>query len=184
MMRLALIFIAAALALASAASAAPSDTTGVTATIGAGPAVAVAASGSPGFALTLNGVDQTTTYTLPLVVTDATGSGAGWNLTITSTTFANGGGHTFPETASTITGATAGCATNSTCTLPTNQVANSNLALPAGSTAPSAVKFYNAAAATGRGTINVNTTVQVAVPANVLAGTYTSTVTVAAVSGP
>lgn len=182
-MRLALIPIAAALVLASVATAATSDTTGVTATINAGPAVNVAAAASPSFALTLNGSDQITTYTLPLVVTDATGSGAGWNLTITSTTFANAD-RTFPAAASTITGATAECAASSTCTLPTNQVANSNLALPAAATAPSAVAFFDATSATGRGTIDVNTTVQVAVPANVLAGTYTSTVTVAAVSGP
>lgn len=184
MMRSAFITIVTALVLASAASAATSDTTAVTATVNAGPAVSVAAAGTPTFALTLNGSDQTTTYTLPLVVTDATGSGSGWNLTITSTTFSDAGGNTFPATASTITGATAGCASNSTCTLPTNQIANSSLAVPAGATAPSAVKFYDATSPTGRGTINVNTTVQVAVPANVLAGSYSSTVTIAAVSGP
>lgn len=180
-MRLGLISIAVALALASAASAA---TISGTATVNAGPAVGVASSGTPSFALTLNGVDQTASYTLPLVVVDATGSGNGWNLTITSTTFDDGNGNTFPANASTITGATSACGSGSTCTLPTNQVANSNLAVPAGPTAPSAVKFFNAAAPTGRGTVNVSATVQVAVPANVLAGTYTSTVTVAAVSGP
>jgi hypothetical protein len=46
------------------------------------------------------------------------------------------------------------------------------------------VKFFNATSSTGRGTIDVNATIQVAVPANVLAGAYTSTITVAAVSGP
>lgn len=182
-MRLILIAIAA-LVLAAGASAANTDTTIVTATISAGPAVNVTAASPPSFALTLNGSDQATSYTLPLVVTDATGSGAGWNLTITSTTFADGGGHTFPSSASTITGATSGCATSSTCTLPANNVADSNLALPAGATPPSAVKFFNATASTGRGTIDVNTTVQVSVPANVRAGSYTSTVTVSAVSGP
>jgi len=52
------------------------------------------------------------------------------------------------------------------------------------STAPAAVKFVNAAAATGLGTTNVNATVSVAVPANVFAGTYSSTVTVSIVAGP
>ena len=173
----------AALVLAAAAAAATSDTTSATVTVAAGPAVSVAGAGSPTFALTLNGVDQTTSYTLPLVVTDATGSGNGWNLTITSTTFVNGSA-TFPVTASTITGVTSGCASGSTCLLPSNSVSNSNLAVPAGSTAPSAVKFFNATSSTGRGTINVNASVQVAVPANVLAGSYTSTLTVAAVAGP
>ena len=172
-----------ALVLAAAASAATSDTTGVTVDVNSGPAVSVTGSSSPTFALTLNGVDQTTSYTLPLVVTDATGSGNGWNLTITSTTFVSGS-NTFPTTASTITGVTSGCASGSTCLLPTNSVSDSNLAVPAGTTAPSAVKFYNATSSTGRGTIDVNATVQVAVPANVLAGSYASTLTVASVSGP
>jgi hypothetical protein len=182
-MRSTLIICLLALVFAAAASAAPSDTTGVTVDVNSGPAVSVAGSSSPSFGLTLNGVDQTTSYTLPLVVTDATGSGNGWNLTITSTTFANGS-QTFPSAASTITGVTSGCASGSTCTLPTDSVADTNLAVPSGSSAPSAVKFYNATSSTGRGTIDVNATVQVAVPANVLAGNYTSTLTVASVSGP
>src|SRR5216684_8179052 len=37
--------------------------------------------------VTLSGDDQTTTYSLGLTVTDPRGNGAGWNLTITSTTF-------------------------------------------------------------------------------------------------
>ena len=184
-MRLALIALAAALVAAPAALAASSDTTSVTATVAAGGAVSETDNGAtPSFALTLNGSDQTASYTLPLVVTDATGSGNGWNLTITSTTFTNAASATFPTGASTITGVTAACASNSTCTLPTNNVSNSNLAVPAGATAPSAVRFFNATASTGRGTINVTATVEVAVPANVLAGAYNSTVTIAAVSGP
>jgi hypothetical protein len=179
-MRSTLITCVLALVFAAAASA---STTGVTVDVNSGPAVSVTGSSSPSFALTLNGVDQTTSYTLPLVVTDATGSGNGWNLTITSTTFASGSS-TFPSAASTITGVTSGCASGSTCLLPTNSVSDSNLAMPAGTTAPSAVKFYNATSSTGRGTVNVNATVQVAVPANVLAGAYSSTLTVAAVSGP
>jgi hypothetical protein len=48
------------------------------------------------------------------------------------------------------------------------------------------VKYFNAssAAGAGRGTINVNATVSVAIPANVFAGTFKSTVTVAISSGP
>jgi hypothetical protein len=47
-----------------------------------------------------------------------------------------------------------------------------------------AVKLFNAAANTGMGSFTVTPTVQVAIPANTFAGTYTSTVTVAVVSGP
>jgi len=174
---------AAALILAASAQAA---SVAVNGTVTAGTTLSVAANGTPSFNLTLNGTDQTATYTLPLSVIDARGmsTGGGWNLTVTSTLFGDGAGHTFPASASTITGVTSGCGTNSTCTLPTNSVTNTNLALPAGATAPAAVKYMNAANATGLGTTNVNATVAVAVPANVFAGTYSSTVTVSIVAGP
>ena len=58
------------------------------------------------------------------------------------------------------------------------------MAVPAASSAPPAVKLFNAAANTGMGGFTVTPTVQVAIPANTYAGTYTSTVTVAVVSGP
>ena len=174
---------AAALILAASAQAANVTVNG---TVTAGTTLSVAANGTPSFSLTLNGTDQTATYTLPVSVVDARGlgTGGGWNLTVTSTQFNDGAGHTFPASASTITGVTSGCGTNSTCTLPTNSVTNTNLALPAGATAPAAVKYMNAANASGLGTTNVNATVAVAVPANVFAGTYSSTVTVSIVAGP
>ena len=177
---------AAALVAAAVVHAATSDSIVVTANVVAGTTLSVAGAGSPSFALTLTGDDQTTSYTLPVAAVDARGltTGGGWNLTVTSTQFDAGSGHVFPSSASTITRVTAGCGTGSTCTLPTNSVSNTNLALPSGSVAPTAVKYYNAATATGLGTTNVNATVSVAVPANVYAGTYTSTVTVSIVAGP
>jgi hypothetical protein len=180
---IAMLGVAAAL-LAVAAARAANIT--VNATVIAGSTLSVAGVGSPTFNLTLNGVDQTTTYSLPVIVVDSRGlaAGGGWNLTITSTQFKDASSHTFPTTASTITGVTTLCGTNSTCTQPTNSISNTNLAVPAATVAPTAVKFFNAANATGLGTTNVNTTVSVAVPANVFAGTYTSTVTVSIVAGP
>lgn len=183
-LRLALLA-AAVLALAAAATAGAASLS-VSATVTAGSTLSVAANGTPSFSLTLNGDDQTTTYTLPVEVVDARGlaSGGGWNLTVTSTQFSDGAGHTLPATASTITGATSGCASTSTCTLPTNSVSNTSLALPAGSTPPTAVKFFNAANLTGLGRIDLNTAVSVFVPANTIAATYTSTLTVAIAAGP
>jgi hypothetical protein len=167
------------------AVAAHAATVAVSSTVSAGSTLSVAGNGTPSFALTLNGDDQTTTYTLPVEVVDARGlaSGGGWNLTLTSTQFNDGAGHTFPTSASTITAASSGCAATSTCLLPTNGIAY-NLGVPAGSVAPSAVKYFNAASPTGRGRVDVNATVSVAVPANVIAGTYSSTVTVSIVAGP
>jgi hypothetical protein len=181
----------AALCAATAvlAVSAEAATVTVSASVVAGSTLSAAGTGTPSFSLTLNGADQTSTYTLPVSVVDARGlsTGGGWSLTVTSTQFSDGSGHTFPATASTITGISPAptCGTGSTCTPPTNNVSNSNLALPASVTPPPpAVKYFNAANATGLGTVNVNATVSVAVPANVFAGTYTSTVTVATVAGP
>lgn len=173
-------------AIAALAASAEAANVTVNATVTAGTTLSVAPNGTPSFNLTLNGVDQAATYTLPVSVIDARGLsvGGGWNLTVTSTQFNDGAGHSFPAAASTITGVTAGCGTGSTCTLPTNGVSNSNLAVPAAPVAPAAVKFFDGANATGLGTTNVNATVSVAVPANVFAGTYTSTVTVAIAAGP
>jgi putative surface cell wall-binding protein len=171
-----------ALALGAAARAA---TVGVTASVVGGSTLSVAANGTPSFSLTLNGDDQTKTYTLPVQVVDARGlaSGGGWNLTITSTTFSDGAGHSLAANASNVTGVAPTCATGSTCNLPTNAIAYP-LAVPAAASAPAAVKFYNAASPTGRGRVNVNAAVNVDVPANTIAGTYTSTVTVSIVAGP
>ena len=172
----------AALALVVAATAAASTVT-ATATVNAG-TLTLATSASPSVSVTLDGTDQMPTYTLPMTVNDATGSGTGWNTTITSTAFTTGGGspHLLSNSASTATGVSASCATG-TCTNPTNAITYP-LAVPAGGTAPTAVKLFNAAANSGMGKFAVTPTVQVAIPANTYAGTYTSTVTVAVVSGP
>ena len=172
--------------LASLATASVAAAITVQGTVTAGVTLTATGVGSPTFNLTLNGVDQTPTYALPVSVVDARGlaAGGGWNLTITSTTFNDGAGHTFPTTASTMTAVATACGASSTCLAPTNAVANTNLAVPAAAVAPAAVKYENAANATGLGTNTITATIQVAVPANVFAGTYSSTVTVAIVAGP
>ena len=47
-----------------------------------------------------------------------------------------------------------------------------------------AAKFYNAAVSTGLGKFDVTPSIDVSVPGNAYAGTYTSTVTLAAATGP
>jgi hypothetical protein len=181
--RLLIALLATLAALATATVAAAITVQG---TVSVGTALTATGVGSPTFNLTLNGVDQTTTYALPVSVVDARGlaAGGGWNLTITSTTFNDGSGHTFPTAASTMTGVATACGASSTCLPPTNSVLNTSLAVPAGTVAPAAVKWENAATATGLGTNTVTATISVAVPANVFAGVYSSTVTVAIVAGP
>jgi hypothetical protein len=131
--------------------------------------------------VTLNGLDQTASFSIPTTLNDKTGTGDGWNMTITSTRFDNGGKQ-LPANASTITGVTSTCVNGSTCTDPDNSVGYP-LTVPAGASA-NPVAFVNADVDTGMGQFTVTPSVNVSVPANSYAGTYTSTLTLAATSGP
>jgi hypothetical protein len=170
--------IAATAVMAAPASAATSNVTG---TISAG-TLSISTSATPAFGVTLDGTDQTASYSVPTTVIDATGSGLGWNLTVTSTQFTTGS-FTLASTASTLTGVTNSCVGGSTCTAATNSIGYP-LTVPAAATAPAAVKFFNAAANSGAGKFTNTPTINVSIPANTRAGTYTSTLTLAAVSGP
>jgi hypothetical protein len=175
----ALLVVGAALAFPASSIAATATSTG---TIEGG-SLSLTTTAAPTFSATLDGTDQTPTYTLPLTIEDLRGSGAGWNATITSTQFTTGGesAHTLSTSASSITGVTNACAEGS-CTAPTNAVGYP-LTVPAGAEAE-AVKFFNAAEGTGMGIFTNTPTVAVSVPADTYAGTYTSTITLASVSGP
>src|SRR6059058_4512268 len=133
--------------------------------------LSIATSATPSFGVTLDGTDKSGSYSVPTTVTDATGSGAGWNLTITSTQFTTGGGSpkTLATNASSITGVTNSCAT--TCVAPTNSITYP-VGVPAGSTPPTAVKYLNAAAATGQGQFTNTPAVDVSVPSNTSVGSY------------
>lgn len=174
---------AALLAALLAAPAARAAGVTVNTTVSGGSTLTVTPQNSPSFPDTLNGDDQTATYQAQLQVVDARGlaSGGGWNLTITSTQYSDGAGHTLPASASTITSVTTACHSGSTCTQPTNSASNSNVALPI---SPTTTKILNAATGTGLGRIDVAVNVQVGIPANTIAATYSSTLTVAIAAGP
>src|SRR3954447_8890695 len=156
----------------------------VTGSVNAG-TLSISTSATPSFSVTLDGTDKTGSYSVPTTVTDATGSGAGWNLTITSTQFTTGGGspHTLSTSASSLTGVTNSCAGGATCTNPTNAITYP-IGGPAGSSPPTAVKYFNAAVNTGQGQFTNTPSISVSVPANSYTGSYSSTLTLAAVSGP
>jgi WxL domain surface cell wall-binding len=179
------IFLAVAAVALVAASAALAGSVTATATVNAGNSgnLSLSLPSTASIAATLDGTDQTASYTLPIGINDVRGSGAGWNLTITSTSFSDGSGHSLANNASAISSLTSGCVSGGTCTNPTNAISYP-LTVPAAASAPAAVKFFNSAAATGMGRFTVTPTVQVAIPGNAYAGSYTSTVTIAAVSGP
>ena len=135
---------------------------------------------------TLNGTNQNITSTLAFDIGDATGSGSGWNVTATSTTFKSGA-LALPTTATTVQSApTASCDVGATgCTTATNTV-SFPYTLPAATTAPTATKLFSATANTGMGNQSFTPTWTLAIPANAVAsGTaYTSTWTFSLVSGP
>jgi hypothetical protein len=147
--------------------------------------LSVSTTAAPSFSANLNSGDQAKTFTAPLTLADTrTGAsaGLGWNATITSTQFTVGA-KTLPATASTITAVSSACANGGLCTNPTNAITYP-VAIPAGAGPPTAVKFYSAAVATGKGVFTLTPTVSVTVPQNSFTGTYTSTLTISVVSGP
>ena len=161
----------AVLALTVTAAAVASTLT-ATATLTGTAGVSLNLPSNPSVSDTLDGTDQTVTYAPVLGVVDARGSGVGWNMTIASTTFSDGAGHTLAPGA--VTGATQACHAGSSCTTATNAI---GFPLTVGSTA---AKFFNAAATTGLGKVDVTPSVAVSIPGN----SYTATVTLAVATGP
>jgi hypothetical protein len=172
------------LLIAAASAALPAAALGASATATGtltGSTLSLSTTATPTFSANLDLGDSTPTYTVPLTIQDTRGTGTGWNATITSTQFTSGG-NTLATTASTLTGVTNVCA-GGTCTLPINAITYP-VAVPAATVAPTAVKFFNAAASTGLGKFTNTPTIGVFVPQSSVAGTYTSTLTISIVSGP
>jgi hypothetical protein len=147
-------------------------------------ALTLSAPGTASLSATLTGADQVATGSLgKSTVRDATGSGAGWNVTLSGTAFTTGGAspRTLPTTALEVTGV---AATTVAGRAPTNSVAyGGGLTVPLGA-AVTPVKVYNAAAASGMGTVELTPAVALDVAADTYAGTYTSTLTLSVVAGP
>jgi hypothetical protein len=187
---------AGAVTCVAPASCAMTGTVGLT-----GGSLSLTTSGSLNWTGAITGVDQSLVDTTPAdqqyTVDDATGTGAGWHVTIAATTFTNGS-KTFPNTGtfvtngstSSITSTTAPSATcTGTCTLPDD----SALAYPIGITtapaAPTPITIYDAKVNTGMGTVVIGGTPNpvgwwVSVPGSASAGSYTSTITMTVISGP
>jgi hypothetical protein len=178
---------AAAVAVSSLLlAAAPAFATSASETLTAGTLGFATTPGSVTFPATaLNGQDKTVTASQPLDIADATGSGAGWNVTATSTLFKSGT-YTLPAGATTITSSpgTPTCDTGVTCTVGGTTSVAYPYSLPAAASAPTATKMFNAPAGTGMGDQSISPTWTLAIPGNAYAGSYTSTWTLSLVSGP
>jgi hypothetical protein len=159
-----------------ATTAALAGTLTATASVTGASGISMALPSNPSVSDTLDGTDQTVSWSALLGVVDARGTGAGWNLTMSATSFSDGSGHTLAP--GTVSGVTTACQGGNSCTAASNAI---TYPLTLSGTA---AKFFNAAANSGMGKVNVTPSVDVAIPGNAYAGTYTSTVTLAAVSGP
>jgi hypothetical protein len=151
---------------------------------------------------TLTGLNQslvdTTAADQQYTVNDATGTGAGWHVTLSATQFTNGT-HVFPNTGTFVTNGSVTSVTSTsgpsatctgTCTLPTNTTTYP-VGITTAATAPTPVTIFDTAAATGLGQMVIGGSAAanpvgwwVNVPASASAGSYTSTITVQIISGP
>ena len=71
----------------------------------------------------------------------------------------------------------------STCTNPTNSQTYP-VGVPVGATPPTAARYFNAATSSGKGKFTNTPEVDVFLPANADAGSYSSTLTLTAATGP
>jgi hypothetical protein len=131
-------------------------------------------------------------------VVDATGTNAGWNVTVSATTFTDGL-HTLPNagtfsvngSVTTPTSTAAPAATCITlCTTPVNRVSYP-VSVSTAVSAPPAVQIFSAAAGSGAGAFTIGGSTSSAplgwwvhIPATAYAGTYTSTITFSISAGP
>jgi hypothetical protein len=123
----------------------------------------------------LTGSAITLTSSFSLTVDDATGSGAGWNLTASAPPLTDSVGNTIPAGNQTIESVVVSGVTG---TAPTNGVSYP-MGLPT-----STAKIFSANANTGRGQSTETFNLQLVVPADAFAGTYTTSLTVSLISGP
>jgi hypothetical protein len=177
--------------------------------LGAG-ALGLTPPASLGWAGPVTGVDQAfadlTAADQTYLVNDSSGAGAGWSVSISATPFTlstdaatiladattfQTNGSVTDETD--VTSPTAACSAATACTLPTNgTVYPVDITTVAGVAPPADIfTIYDAAAATGLGSIVIGGSTAanpvgwwLNVPANTLAGTYTSTITMAIVDAP
>lgn len=132
----------------------------------------------------LDGTAHAPTATQALDVTDNTGSAAGWNITLTSTTFTSSAGSLPTGAVSDLNAPTGACDATISCVLADVSGISYPLNVPDAVAAPTAVKIQTAAASSGMLAQTWTHTMQLAIPATARAGAYTSTWTYSVVSGP
>lgn len=141
-------------------------------------AIGITSSTSSSASVTLNGFDQTASFSVSLSVT---GQGnAGWNVTAWAANPAHG---TDTLGALSVPSAPTAVCTGKGCVEPTTSGISWPVTL--GTSSTGAVKIYNAANHTGTGTgATISVPFETAVAASTLAAAYTTTITFAVATGP
>lgn len=192
MRKTALLVLSSALVVGATAPSALADDTNVTVTGGSLSLGSITTGDFGG--VTLNGTAQSTTATMnAFTVTDARGTGLGWNVTISASSFkeyASGAyvesGKTLGASRFTMAQASAAKVDSSSSAIPS--MTSGTYTLDADSNADGtseAVKIASAATGDGMGSYTVTPgQLSLSVPANVYAKTYRSDVTVTLSTGP
>jgi hypothetical protein len=155
-----------------------------------------------GWSATVTGTNQSvvdpTAAHQQFSVSDATVTGAGWHITAAATTL-TAGTKTLPNSGTlsltgSVTSATATTAPSAACVsscVPPVTTGSFPVAITTAVSAPTPATVYDVTGGSGLGPVTIGGSGAarpvgwwVAIPANALAGSYTSTVTVAVVSGP
>ena len=179
----------------AAATNSPGASNNTAATLGVtGGSLTILSPATLAFAATLNGTAQASVTnaagSFNLDVVDGRGTGAGWHVQLGATQFSNTGGTnklanvgtlSVTNVAETMTDSTG------TSTAPTIDpgvvITGSNAAAVAiDTTSATPATIYNTAAGSGMGSFTLNSTLNLNLPSNTKADTYTSTITVAAVT--
>jgi hypothetical protein len=165
------------------ATSLPVGAANATATLTGAGSPAILSSTTPTWSQTLDGLDHSgITATATVDVNDATGSGLGWNLTLSGAVLTSSG-HTLGQPSTSAAASFSACDASSTCTLPTSSSGTGSVSYPF-TVAASAAKFYSATAATGLGRSTGTDTWAIDVPANAYAGSYTGAWVYSIVSAP
>ena len=163
--------------------AAPSvEAANATATLTGAGSPALLATTTPSWSQTLDGLDHVLTAAATVDVNDATGTGSGWNLTLSGAVLTSSG-HTLPQPSTSAAATFSSCDASSTCTLPTSNVGTGAVSYPF-TVATTAAKFYSATAATGLGRMTGSNTWSLSILGSSFAGTYTGAWVYSIVSGP
>jgi hypothetical protein len=185
----------AALSLAARAAPALAATTEVTATV-AGGALSITTNASSLYAFSLDGSDQSASQPLTLYPSDQTGTGDGWDVTVSSTPLETSGGSVASSSWSlSLNGSTTSA--SATTALVASDYGSGTYTLPSGNTAaypvvvpgisggtPTPATVYSAQAGSGLGDFQVPLDLWLSVPADASSGTYTATLTWTIAQGP